>query len=51
MSVEKVQVDILGLSTSPSSGGAYALILKEMNDRDRTRQIIRLGTFKYSNFL
>ena len=29
--MEKVQVDILGLSTSPASGGAYALILKEVN--------------------
>lgn len=28
---EKVQVEILGLSSSPSSGGAYALILKETN--------------------
>lgn len=27
--MEKVQVEILGLSSSPSSGGAYALLLKE----------------------
>lgn len=27
--MDKVQVDILGLSSSPSSGGAYALLLKE----------------------
>lgn len=28
-SFEKVQVEILGLSSSPSTGGAYALLLKE----------------------
>ena len=44
MSVEKVQVDILGLSTSPSSGGAYALILKEMNGPRRLPIII--GAFE-----
>ncbi len=27
--MEKIQVDILGLSSTPSSGGAYALLLKE----------------------
>lgn len=27
--MDKVQVEILGLSSSPSSGGAYALLLKE----------------------
>jgi len=27
--LEKVQVEILGLSSSPSTGGAYALLLKE----------------------
>jgi uncharacterized protein len=42
--VEKVQVDILGLSTSPSSGGAYALILKEING-DRRLPII-IGAFE-----
>jgi len=30
MDLEKVQVDIVGLTTSPSSGGAYALLLKEI---------------------
>jgi bifunctional DNase/RNase len=28
--VHKVQVEIMGLSSSPSSGGAYALLLKEV---------------------
>jgi len=28
--VNKVQVEIMGLSSSPSSGGAYALLLKEV---------------------
>lgn len=42
--IEKVQVDILGLSTSPSSGGAYALILKEMNGPRRLPIII--GAFE-----
>jgi bifunctional DNase/RNase len=42
--VEKVQVDILGLSTSPSSGGAYALILKEMHGPRRLPIII--GAFE-----
>ena len=42
--MEKVQVDILGLSTSPSSGGAYALILKEMNGSRRLPIII--GAFE-----
>ena len=42
--VEKIQVDILGLSTSPSSGGAYALILKEMNGNRRLPIII--GAFE-----
>lgn len=37
--VERVQVDILGLSTNPASGGAYALILKEVNG-DRRLPII-----------
>lgn len=27
--MDKIQVDILGLSSSPSAGGAYALLLKE----------------------
>jgi bifunctional DNase/RNase len=42
--VEKVQVDILGLSTSPASGGAYALILKEVNGNRRLPIII--GAFE-----
>src|SRR5512135_3075705 len=44
MTVEKVQVDILGLSTSPASGGAYALILKESNGNRRLPIII--GSFE-----
>jgi hypothetical protein len=42
--VERVQVDILGLHTSPSSGGAYALILKEMHGPRRLPIII--GAFE-----
>jgi bifunctional DNase/RNase len=42
--VEKIQVDILGLSTSPSSGGAYALILKEVEGERRLPIII--GAFE-----
>ncbi|MBM4160744.1 MAG: hypothetical protein FJ217_06565 [Ignavibacteria bacterium] len=42
--MERVQVDILGLSTSPSSGGAYALILKEVNGPRRLPIII--GAFE-----
>jgi bifunctional DNase/RNase len=42
--VERIQVDILGLSTSPSSGGAYALILKEVNGLRRLPIII--GAFE-----
>ncbi len=42
--MERVQVDILGLSTSPSSGGAYALILKEVNGARRLPIII--GAFE-----
>ncbi|MDE3058387.1 MAG: bifunctional nuclease family protein [Bacteroidota bacterium] len=38
--MEKIQVDILGLSTSPSSGGAYALILKEISGNRRLPIII-----------
>ncbi|MEE9226022.1 MAG: bifunctional nuclease domain-containing protein [Bacteroidota bacterium] len=40
----KIQVDILGLSTSPASGGAYALILKEINGNRRLPIII--GAFE-----
>lgn len=42
--MEKVQVDILGLQTSPASGGAYALILKEVNGNRRLPIII--GAFE-----
>ena len=42
--MERVQVDILGLSTSPSSGGAYALILKETHGQRRLPIII--GAFE-----
>lgn len=38
--MDKVQVDILGLSTNPASGGAYALILKEVNGNRRLPIII-----------
>ncbi|MEW6061196.1 MAG: bifunctional nuclease domain-containing protein [Bacteroidota bacterium] len=40
----KVLVDILGLSTSPSSAGAYALILKETNGKRKLPIII--GAFE-----
>lgn len=42
--MERIQVDILGLSSSPSSGGAYALILKEVNGARRLPIII--GAFE-----
>jgi uncharacterized protein len=42
--LEKTQVDILGLSTSPASGGAFALILKETNGTRRLPIII--GAFE-----
>jgi len=38
--VDKVLVDILGLSTNPASGGAYALILREVNGTRRLPIII-----------
>ncbi len=38
--MDKVQVDILGLSTNPASGGAYALILKEVHGNRRLPIII-----------
>lgn len=41
---DKIQVDILGLSSSQSSGGAYALILKEVNGPRRLPIII--GAFE-----
>jgi len=39
-----VQVDVIGLSTSPSSGGAYALVLGEVNGNRRLPIII--GAFE-----
>jgi bifunctional DNase/RNase len=42
--LERIQVDILGLSTSPASGGAYALILREMGGNRRLPIII--GAFE-----
>jgi hypothetical protein len=42
--MDKTQVDILGLSTNPQSGGAYALILKETNGERRLPIII--GAFE-----
>ncbi len=42
--MERIQVDILGLSTSPSAGGAYALILKEVTGARRLPIII--GAFE-----
>ncbi|MDZ7715379.1 MAG: bifunctional nuclease family protein [Balneolaceae bacterium] len=42
--MSKIQMDILGLSTSPSSGGAYALILNEIEGNRRLPIII--GTFE-----
>jgi bifunctional DNase/RNase len=40
LNVDKVLVDILGLSTNPASGGAYALILREVNGSRRLPIII-----------
>jgi uncharacterized protein len=42
--VDRIQVDIMGLSPSPSSGGAYALILKENSGQRRLPIII--GAFE-----
>lgn len=42
--MQNIEMDILGLSTSPSSGGAYALILTE-KDGGRRLPII-IGTFE-----
>ena len=42
--MDPIQVDIIGLSTSPSSGGAYALVLGEMNGNRRLPIII--GAFE-----
>lgn len=42
--MEYIQVDIIGLSTSPSSGGAYALVLGEIEGNRRLPIII--GAFE-----
>jgi uncharacterized protein len=42
--VNKVQCEILGLSSSPSTGGAYAILLKEVNGTRRLPIII--GAFE-----
>jgi uncharacterized protein len=42
--MEKIQVDIFGLTANPSSGGAYALILKEVGGSRRLPIII--GAFE-----
>ncbi len=42
--MEKIQVDILGISSSPSNAGAYALILKELHGNRRLPIII--GAFE-----
>jgi bifunctional DNase/RNase len=42
--LQKVQCEILGLSSSPSTGGAYAILLKEINGNRRLPIII--GAFE-----
>ena len=42
--MDTIQVDIIGLSTSPSSGGAYALVLGEIDGNRRLPIII--GAFE-----
>lgn len=42
--MDYIQVDIIGLSTSPSSGGAYALVLGEVSGKRRLPIII--GAFE-----
>lgn len=42
--MQKVQCEILGLSSSPATGGAYAILLKEMNGSRRLPIII--GAFE-----
>ena len=42
--MQKVQCEILGLSSSPATGGAYAILLKEMNGSSRLPIII--GAFE-----
>lgn len=43
--VEKIRVDILGLSTSSISSGAYALILQEVDGEQRRLPIV-IGAFE-----
>jgi uncharacterized protein len=42
--LNKIQCEILGLSSSPSTGGAYAILLKEVNGVRRLPIII--GAFE-----
>jgi len=42
--VQKIQCEILGLSSSPATGGAYAILLKEMDGNRRLPIII--GAFE-----
>lgn len=42
--MKKIQVDILGLSSAPSAGGAYALILREIHGQRRLP--IMIGQFE-----
>jgi uncharacterized protein len=42
--LQKIQCEILGLSSSPSTGGAYAILLKEINGNRRLPIII--GAFE-----
>ncbi len=42
--MQKIQCEILGLSSSPSTGGAYAILLKESNGNRRLPIII--GSFE-----
>ena len=42
--MQKIQCEILGLSSSPSTGGAYAILLKDMNGNRRLPIII--GAFE-----
>jgi len=43
--LQKIQCEILGLSSSPSTGGAYAILLKETNGGGRRLPII-IGAFE-----
>lgn len=44
MNLDKLQCEILGLSSSPSTGGAYAILLKELDGKRRLPIII--GAFE-----